>query len=182
MESKRSLPTILLLAIGIIGIFVLANYLMTSHSLPSLSEYMASSSALISAAPSPTMTAAVSVPEFMSLRTPKGAIQVLVATSSADQERGLGGRASLPADQGMLFVFPVPGSYAFWMKDMEFPLDIVWIGSDEVVAGVTSGIPADSFPSTYLPPRPISYVLELNAGAAEKYGIGSGTPLTFSVH
>src|ERR1700685_2161892 len=44
-----------------------------------------------------------------------------VAQTEVVQEKGLGDRASLPADQGMLFVFVGQATRCFWMKDMQFP-------------------------------------------------------------
>src|SRR5438876_1112412 len=52
---------------------------------------------------------------------------VEVATASADQQQGLSGRNSMSMDRGMLFEFSHPYAYAFWMKDMKFPLDILFI-------------------------------------------------------
>src|SRR5208282_2732770 len=52
----------------------------------------------------------------------------LAATATA-QERGLSGRASMPSNEGMLFVFDHPSYWSFWMTDMKFPLDIIWFNS-----------------------------------------------------
>src|SRR3989344_1524744 len=49
------------------------------------------------------------------------------ATTDAERERGLGGRANVPYDYCMLFVFPREGKYGFWMKDMLVPVDIFWL-------------------------------------------------------
>lgn len=117
--------------------------------------------------------------KLLPLSAPGDIIHALVATSTADQEKGLGDRDSLPIDQGMFFIFSTPGSYGFWMKDMRFSLDMVWIGADKTVAGVTSSISPETYPNLFLPPHPISYVLELNAGQAEKLGIATGTALVF---
>jgi uncharacterized membrane protein (UPF0127 family) len=113
------------------------------------------------------------------IRAPHGTINAQIASTSADQELGLGSRSSLSTDSGMLFEFSDPGSYAFWMKDMHFHLDMVWIGADKAVVGVTSNIPPDSYPNLFLPPRTISYVLEINAGEAQKIAIATGTQLVF---
>src|SRR5690242_15708811 len=56
-------------------------------------------------------------------------IYVKKADTPAKQQQGLSGTASLPLDQGMLFIFPKDGTYAFWMKDMNYSLDIIWIDS-----------------------------------------------------
>lgn len=114
---------------------------------------------------------------FLPIKAPLGTIQAFLATSSIDQEKGLGNRNSLPYDQGMLFEFANPGRYGFWMKNMRFPLDIVWVDKNKVVAGVMSDIPVNSYPNIFFPPRDIFYVLELNAGGAERFGLATGTML-----
>ena len=73
---------------------------------------------------SPTPAAKVSIDN----RT----FSVEVATSSAQQQQGLSGRNSLATDKGMLFIFKTPNKYAFWMKDMKFPLDMVFIKDNKI--------------------------------------------------
>ena len=78
----------------------------------------------------------------------------------------------------MLFIFEAEGLYSFWMKGMVIPLDLVWIDADGVVSGVTASVPhapEGTIPQLYFPPRPIQYVLEINAGLAEAVGIGAGS-------
>src|SRR5688500_16424694 len=60
-------------------------------------------------------------------------VKLIVAKSESDRSKGLSGRNNLAKDQGMLFVFPQPGEYAFWMKDMKFAIDIIYINKDKVV-------------------------------------------------
>jgi len=90
--------------------------------------------------------------------------RVEAATGEKAREFGLSRRASLPADAGMWFVMPKPDWHGFWMKDMAFPIDLVWIGPDRVVVGVLGLKPcsAQSCPIHY-PPSPVAYVLEVNA-------------------
>ena len=116
---------------------------------------------------------------FVSIRTPSGVIRALIASTSAEQTKGLGQKDSLPADEGLLFIFPQQGSYGFWMKDMKFPIDIIWINEDRSVAGISDNISPLSYPATYFPPKPILYVLEINAASAGRYGIATGTKLAF---
>ncbi|MDE2037990.1 MAG: DUF192 domain-containing protein [Patescibacteria group bacterium] len=133
-------------------------------------------------APSEDVSAALPSPESLSIepiKAPRGTIRAFVASTSDEQEKGLGDRASLPADEGMLFPFAAPGDYGFWMKDMRFDLDMVWISADKRVAGVARGVRADSYPEVVYPPSPISYVLELDAGRAAELGIATGTRLVF---
>jgi uncharacterized membrane protein (UPF0127 family) len=93
------------------------------------------------------------------------------------QARGLSGRSSLADDQAMLFVYDTPATLSFWMKDMNFPLDFVWIRDFTVVA-VNENIPhpAANGGETYrlASPVPADMVLEINAGQIEYYGIEIG--------
>jgi uncharacterized membrane protein (UPF0127 family) len=98
-----------------------------------------------------------------------------VADSEAKRELGLGKRDSMPADRGMYFTFPAANYWVFWMKDMRFPIDIVWIYDGKVVdvtanAPVPKGVPLE----TFSPAAPADAVLELNAGTAAKKGISPG--------
>ncbi len=114
------------------------------------------------------------------------ALSVEVAADEASRERGLSGRAALPRDAGMLFDMGQVMTPNFWMKDMRFALDLVWIGADRRVAGVTAdaqpqpGAP-DSALRLYPAPSPVRYVLEVNAGAAQRLGLRPGAPVAFDL-
>ncbi len=101
--------------------------------------------------------------------------RVEVADTSGKMEKGLGLRDSMPADAGMYFSFPSAQYWVFWMKDMRFPIDIVWIRDGKVV-DVTAEVPVDkTLPlKTYSPIAPADAVLEINAGAAGKAGVKTG--------
>ncbi|MDP9212208.1 MAG: DUF192 domain-containing protein [bacterium] len=105
-----------------------------------------------------------------------------VAVSAEKQARGLGGRESLGGGEGMLFAYTeavVPG---FWMKDVTFPIDIVWIRGD-TVTGVTAKVPppkagtAEADLPRYRPPGPVDRVLETNAGWTAEHSIQPGDPV-----
>ena len=93
----------------------------------------------------------------------------------------MSGRISLPSNEGMLFVFSESAERGFWMRNMSFPIDIIWINKNKTVIGVSNNIDPETYPNIFFPPSPVKYVLELNAGYAEKNGIASGTPLTFTI-
>jgi len=102
---------------------------------------------------------------------------VELAVSSEQQAKGLSDRDNLEQGHGMLFIFKPAEQPAFWMKDMRFNLDIVWIANGEVV-DVSRNLPfpkpgtrSDELP-TYSPPTVIDYVLELNAGEADNISVG----------
>lgn len=92
-----------------------------------------------------------------------------IADSDDERSLGLGERDSLCGSCAMLFTFDRPGRYAFWMKGMRFPIDIVWLSGDEVVH-VERNIPADSR-AIYAPAASADRVLELNAGEAEELSL-----------
>jgi len=101
-----------------------------------------------------------------------------VADTDATREQGLSGRASMPDDNGMLFVFDEPDTHTFWMKDMLFDLDFVWLDESKTVVEITPNVSKGSYPEFYSPSEPILYMLELNAGTAEREGIKVGDSLT----
>jgi uncharacterized membrane protein (UPF0127 family) len=108
-------------------------------------------------------------------------IPVEIADTSEEHRRGLSGRPSLPESTGMLFVFEEAGIYRFWMLNMHFPLDFIWIGSDQRVIGVTENAPPlfdVSNPVWYAPSAPAQYVLEVNAGFVRKHNIQIGDYVT----
>ena len=112
-------------------------------------------------------------------------INVEIADTMFSRERGLSGRDGLALDQGMLFVFPMASRTGFWMKDMKFPLDLVWIEGDRVV-GVSSQVYPEPGVSMwnlkiYYPPQAVSTVLEVPAGVATLYGWKEGSVVTFPV-
>lgn len=97
-----------------------------------------------------------------------------IARSAGARSRGLSGRASLNPNQGMLFVFPSDTRPGFWMKEMNFTIDIVWIDSHGTVVGIISHLKPDSYPQKFYPSQPIRYVLELPAGLADQLQLKTG--------
>lgn len=98
-------------------------------------------------------------------------IPVELAQTAAEKQSGLSGRAKLPAGHGLLFVFDEPDYQSFWMKDMNFALDIIWINQGKIV-DIKSDLPPErAWPkNVYTPKCPANYVLEVNAGEAQTYG------------
>src|SRR3989344_1054490 len=105
-----------------------------------------------------------------------GTARVLIdiADTPPLRERGLSGRRLLLDDQGMYFIFDHPGMYPFWMKEMNFPIDIIWIGEHMSVVDITKSASPSSFPQTFVSSVSALYVLEVQAGFAERYGVKIG--------
>ncbi len=110
-----------------------------------------------------------------------GSIKVFLADTETSREQGLSDILSLPNGEGALFVFDTPGKYGFWMKDMHFPIDLIWISADKTIAGVTKNVLPSSYPFVFMPPRDISYVLEMNAGSVTSFGLKTGTTVRFDL-
>jgi uncharacterized membrane protein (UPF0127 family) len=102
-------------------------------------------------------------------------INVDVSDTADEREQGLSGKTSLAHDTGMLFVFDTPGKYGFWMKDMNFPLDMVWISESGSVVSINSDVATSTYPSVYYPPTDIKYVLELPSHYTVEHGIDVGS-------
>jgi uncharacterized membrane protein (UPF0127 family) len=112
---------------------------------------------------------------------------VLVADISATNEqwtKGLSFKESLAENEAMLFVFGNEAEHTFWMKDMKFPIDIIWIDSDKTIVHIEHNLqPCSSgiLCPTYKPNDGSLYVLETFGGFAEKYGIEKGTRVMFEL-
>ncbi len=114
------------------------------------------------------------------IKTANDSIVAQVAKTDAQRTTGLSGRACIGADQGMLFEFDNPGLYPFWMKDMKFPIDMVWINANHTVVTVDPAVLPSSYPSNFVSSAPAQYVLELQAGRARTLNITPGTNLQFN--
>jgi hypothetical protein len=87
----------------------------------------------------------------------------------AEQTEGLSRRASLAEDQGLLFVFEEFGMHGFWMKEMNFPISIIWLDDECKVTGFKHKATPESFPEVFYPELPSRYVVETNPLPDEVY-------------
>ncbi len=113
-------------------------------------------------------------------------IKVEIADTDAKREKGLSGHALLKDDEGMLFIFDHPSKYGFWMKDMLFPIDIIWMTTSEMgesndlqVVFIEKNAQPSSYPTVFEPSNPANYVLEVNAGFSEKNNLQVGNRVEF---
>lgn len=111
-------------------------------------------------------------------------ISVEISDTSALRERGLSYHADLLPNTGMLFVYPDVGQRVYWMKGMNFCLDIVWINDGQIVGAAESVCPEPGRPDADLDRYPstgtVQYVLEVPAGWLAERGYGAGTPVDLS--
>lgn len=97
-----------------------------------------------------------------------------VANTESLRTQGLSGRKTLVKDHGMLFIFPTVGIYHFWMKEMNFPLDFIWINDNKVVdltENVSPPKSANEKLTTFTARYPFDQVIELNAGTIKSLNI-----------
>ena len=112
--------------------------------------------------------------------------RVELAITSQQRIQGLSGHPPLAPDEGMLFVFEQAQKFSFWMKEMLFPLDMIWIDAECTVAHITRDAPPPAPGQSlsdlprYGPPVPVLYVLEINAGEAEAAAVTVGSPARFT--
>lgn len=101
---------------------------------------------------------------------------VEVAMTREERAKGLSGRKKLEPDQAMLFVFEEYGFHSFWMKDMEIPLDIIFIKDDRIVT-IHRNIekPGKDEPlEYYVPKEAANFVLEISGGLSDKHDFKEG--------
>lgn len=112
---------------------------------------------------------------FVKVHLPDGfAVTAELAITDDARQQGLMYRDRMAENQGMLFVFEGEDIHAFWMKNMKFAIDILWLDSQKRIVHLESAVPpcaADPCPS-YVPKAAARYVLELTSGAAERHGLG----------
>ena len=94
-------------------------------------------------------------------------------------EKGLSGHKPLLSDEGMFFVFQAPQKYGFWMKDMTFPIDIIWLDSNYKISHIEKNVKPETYPKVFYPETDSKYVLELQAGQSEILNLKIGDFVQF---
>jgi uncharacterized membrane protein (UPF0127 family) len=102
-----------------------------------------------------------------------------ITKTPAEQIHGLSDRNKLPVNHVMLFNFKPPAEVCFWMKDMRFPLDIVWLDSNKDVIYLERNLSPKTYPNSYCPTSRARYVLEFNAGISKQQNINIGSHIVF---
>ena len=110
--------------------------------------------------------------QLLELQVGKQTLTVEVANSPSSITQGLSGRLEIGSD-GLLFIFDQPRTPQFWMREMRFDLDLVWIAGGKIV-GLTENVPRP-LPNIdlaelprYSPDQPAEMVLEVTAGTVQE--------------
>ena len=113
-------------------------------------------------------------------------VTAAIADTADERKKGLGDREELPISAGMLFVFEKSDSYAIWMKDMKFPIDIIWIDEGKKIVDIAeNAVPEpkkrDDELKIFRPKGPAKHVLELNAGLVKLHNLQIGDTVNFTL-
>lgn len=99
------------------------------------------------------------------------------AHSAAEQSQGLGNLPAMARDRGMVFVYDGQDRRCFWMKDMRFAIDIIWLDTRKQVTHIEPSVSPATYPKVFC--HPAQYVIELNAGEAARGSLKAGRQLSF---
>jgi uncharacterized membrane protein (UPF0127 family) len=117
------------------------------------------------------------------LRLGANVFSVRLATTEDAREQGLSGVKKLDANAGLLMAFARDGEWSIWMKDMNIPIDILWLDSGKkVIYIVTDASPTLSTSKKFVPKTPARYVLEVAAGTVKNSAIKIGDVATFDIN
>jgi len=110
-------------------------------------------------------------------------IRAETAVDTRDVLRGLAFRDSLAADHGLLYVHAKTGYYGYWMYQVNFPLDMIWMDDSHTIVDLVENAPPCKTAASKCPHygglHPARYVLEINAGLIHKYGLHLGQTITW---
>ena len=106
-------------------------------------------------------------------------LEIELVVNEKSRARGLSGRESLGERAGMLFVFESEDKHSFWMKDMNFSIDIIWMNEDLEVVHMEKSVSPDTYPQIFIPKENAKYVLEVLAGFSEKVNLKIGQKAQF---
>ena len=107
-------------------------------------------------------------------------ISLIVADTPAERTQGLSYQKKLDKNAGMLFIFPKKQILSFWMKDMNFPLDVIWIDDDKIIKIDKNLPPEGEKPEkNYSSGALTNYVLEVNAGFCDENNIKVGDKVKY---
>ncbi len=168
MQNRRSYFAYVLLGVFVLGglAYVLYPYLNRE-----------ASSVATSPATAPTFIKEGEV-TFLENGRKVSKIDVEIAENEAERSRGLMYRPYMPDSVGMLFIFQEAKPQAFWMRNTHIPLDIIYVGPDKKIVSIQKNARpySDESLTSY---GDVQYVVEVNAGYADRYGIGAGDSISF---
>lgn len=101
-------------------------------------------------------------------------VKASVAKTLPERIQGLSDTKALPKGVVKLFMFNANGYHSIWMKDMNYAIDILWVDEAGKIVHIEENITPDTYPDSFTSNEPAFYVIETNAGFAQKYNISVG--------
>lgn len=123
----------------------------------------------------------VSIPNTQTAQVcfPGVCISAEVADTPTARAQGLMFRETLAEDKGMLFIFDTEARHSFWMKNTYIPLEIIWIDSNLSIVHIEHAVPCTTAEcASHIPVQKALYVVEVNAGFVDEYGISVENVIT----
>lgn len=118
-------------------------------------------------------TVASKGPTCAGLKLKELCFRVDTANTEVQRQRGLSGRDNLSQDNAMVFTFDTPSRQCIWMRDMKFPIDIVWLDEQKKVLKIENNVAPETYPATFCADY-TKYVVEINAGLAKSLDLALG--------
>jgi uncharacterized membrane protein (UPF0127 family) len=115
------------------------------------------------------------------LRLGDGIFTTYVAATNETRTKGLGGTKPLEPNQALLMVFDRDAKWSIWMKDVSYPIDVVWVDANKRVVHIVKNMPPDSYPDQFTPEKPARFVFEFPAGTVERKAIKVGAEARFNL-
>ena len=106
-------------------------------------------------------------------------LKVQIADTPEERRRGLSGTRRLKEDSGMFFIFDEEDQHGIWMKDMNYPIDIIWFDRFGSVIYIEENVVSETFPEVFKPEKNALYVLEVNAGFVQGEKLKVGDTIDF---
>jgi uncharacterized protein len=103
-----------------------------------------------------------------------------IISKKEDLIRGLSGRKEMEDNSGLLMVFQNDDYHGIWMKNMFFPIDILWLNQNLEVVYIKESVLPETFPEVFRPKEKSRYVLEVSSGMVERFNISTGDKATLN--
>lgn len=114
------------------------------------------------------------------LRLGDGVFQARVADTQSEREKGLSGTTYLGQDQALLFIYERDDKWSIWMKDMNYPIDIVWLDKNKKVVYIVKNAKPESYPGESFSPNDAArYIVEMAGGTVDRKTINIGDSAVF---
>lgn len=113
-------------------------------------------------------------PDVVGYEPPKVCIEFERAVTADEQKVGLSKYSSYDDTRGMIFEYDTPGDACMWMKDMKFPIDMVWLNSSKQIVKIEVNVAPNTYPDKFCSKDPAKYVIELNRFVSEYAGLEVG--------